>query len=348
MTSQSLSLGPAAELPETPVVPEEDERRRRRRLLILFFLGLLLLLFIAFSTWYLIFRKPITEIVPPVDTFAMPTYQWSAYDLTKPLGVAVTSDGSRIYVTQGDGTQETVILDGSGHRIGTLTPPPSVITRATQMYVAVDPTNGDVYTTDRAAGLVFVYGGDGRFKHVLQSDPVINGFQPLAIFVDRDGHVFVTDVGSLSQTVHEFDRDGRLLRDFGGVNEFSFPNSVAVDAKGNVYVTDSNNGRLVVFDADGKQIGVITRGPGKGNFGLPRGTVVDDQGRLYVVDAVGQGVQVFKAIAEGEQAPRFVDHFGTEGISDGAFEFPNGIAVDGRSRLYVADWNNDRIQIWSY
>ena len=44
----------------------------------------------------------------------------------------------------------------------------------------------------------------------------------------------------------------------------------------------------------------------------------------------------------------YLARFGREGTVDGTFEFPNGIAIDGRGRLYVTDWNNDRLQMWSY
>jgi sugar lactone lactonase YvrE len=46
--------------------------------------------------------------------------------------------------------------------------------------------------------------------------------------------------------------------------------------------------------------------------------------------------------------PVFIADFGTEGIRDGAFEFPNGVAVDERARVYVTDRENNRVQVWGY
>ena len=92
--------------------------------------------------------------------------------------------------------------------------------------------------------------------------------------------------------VHEFGPDGKLVRTIGEAGMFSFPNGVAVDAAGNLYVTDSNHGRLVVFDPSGQQRGFIKRGPGQGDLGLPRGTAIDDQGRVYVVDTTSHSVQL--------------------------------------------------------
>ena len=127
-----------------------------------------------------------------------------------------------------------------------------------------------------------------------------------------------------------------------------FPNGVAVDGDGRVYVTDSNNGRLLVFDAAGTVVAKIGRGGGAGNLGLPRGIVVDGAGRVFVVDTSSQGVSVYRSLAEGDLAPEHLGFFGGHGIADGEFAFPMGIAVDGHGRIYIADTANDRVQVWSY
>ena len=69
---------------------------------------------------------------------------------------------------------------------------------------------------------------------------------------DAVGNLYVTDVGPEPPAGAGL-RPSRqaLIRTIGTTAGLNFPNGVAVDAAGNVYVTDSNNGRLVVFDADG-------------------------------------------------------------------------------------------------
>ena len=130
----------------------------------------------------------------------------------------------------------------------------------------------------------------------------------------------------------EFDRDGNLVRTLGESAGMSFPNGVAVDAAGNVYVTDSNNGRLLVFDAAGTVVAQVGRGIGDGNLGLPRGVAVSGDGRVYVADATGQGVFVYSTLKEGERRLEYLGYFGGQGIEDGSFQFPNGLALDARGR----------------
>jgi sugar lactone lactonase YvrE len=129
---------------------------------------------------------------------------------------------------------------------------------------------------------------------------------------------------------------------------FSYPNATVGDALGRLYVADSNNGRLVVFGRTGEQIGVIRRGPGAGDLGMPRGLTIDDQGRLYVVDNTDHSIKVYQTSADPVALPEFLGSFGEPGIGDGMFRFPNAVAADTRGRLYVADWNNDRVQVWTY
>ena len=338
---------PPAENPPAPTVEEAPPPDRRRRYLLLLLLFCLLALVIAFGIWYFIFRQPI-KIIPDLDLTTPPAYVSSTYGLAKPLGVAVSSDGERIYVTQGGADQATLLIDRAGNHLAVLKPPTDVTARAQQLYVAVNPKTGDVYATDRTAGAVFRYGADGTYKDTFQPGQGITVWQPLAIAFDTDGTMYVSDAGGDFQKVHVFGPDGTWLRDLGSAGLFAFANGIGIDKAGNVYVSDSNNGRLIVFDKTGAELGRIQRGAADGDLGLPRGVTVDGEGRVYVVDSTGQAVKLFRALREGETVPTFQVRFGKEGTVDGAFEFPNGIAVDGRGRVYVTDWNNDRLQMWSY
>ena len=320
---------------------------RRKALLVL--LTSVFAVFVVFTGWYLLNRKPITQLPLPVITVEqVPHYAFSVYGVSAPTGVAVSPDGSRIYVTQTEQDAKVLVFDRGGRLLATVTPPSATGSQHAPVYVALNPTSGDLYVTDRPTGSIYVFSSDGVYRRTFDPGPTLVGWQPLGLSFDQRGDLFVTDVSGPYHRVHEFDQDGKLVRTIGTAGLLNFPNGVAVDGRGYIYVSDSNNGRLVVFDASGQQASVIRRGSAEGDLGIPRGTAVDGDGRVYVVDTMAQGVQVYQAYEAGERAPRFIGRFGVEGTADGGFEYPNGVAVDARGRVYVTDWRNNRVQVWSW
>jgi DNA-binding beta-propeller fold protein YncE len=325
-------------------------RRRRRRVIVLVILLLLLGVLALFTGWYLTTRKPISElpIIPPVAEATLPAYGFSAYGAAGSTGVATNKAGDRIYATQSSGDRSVKIFDGKGTEIGALTPPASTGADHVPVYVAVDPQTQDVYVSDRATGAVYVYSADGVYRRTFDPGKDLKGWQPVGLGFARDGTLYITDLGSPYHRVHQFAPDGALVKSIGEQGMFSFPNGVAVDAVGNLYVADSNNGRLRVFAPDGRELGGIPRGAREGDLGLPRGVAIDDIGRVYVVDTTANAVQVYKVLEAGQRAPVYVGKFGIQGAGDGQFQYPNGVAVDTRGHVFVTDVANNRIQVWSY
>jgi sugar lactone lactonase YvrE len=331
-----------------PEAIEEDPGKRRRRkalVLLLLFLGLLLLLGIAI--WYLLFRQPINPI-PPIPVSQIPTYSTSMYGVTRPIGVAVSSSGERIYVTEGGATGTGVVLDGAGNVVGKMIPPASAETDRQPVYAAVDPRTSEVYVSDRLSGTIYIYDEDGAFQRELVLPEPRPGWQPMGMTFDADGNLYVTDFSGPFQKVLVIDRDLRVVRTLGEGLNLNFPNGIAVAKDGTIYVTDSNNGRLVTFDADGKGTVRIGRGAGQGNLGLPRGLAIDESDRIFTVDTTAQGVLIYRTPSADDQQVGYLGSFGVQGIADGQFGFPSGIALDSRGRVYVADTFNNRVQIWSY
>lgn len=336
--------GPAADVAEQP-----PARRRRRKFLLLFLLLLAFIALLGVAIWYLLFRQPIAIPIPTTPGEAtMPNYVTSIYGASRPMSVAVTSDGSRVYVGETAGDQTARIFDAGGNQVGELVPPTSTGDSHVPTYVALSPVTGDVYVSDRPTAQIYVYDAQGTYLRAFAPPADAPNWQPLSVAFDAVGNLYVTDVGLVPHRIRVFDPSGQQIRVFGENEALNYPNGVAVDAAGFAYVTDSNNGRLLVFGRDGSVVAKVGRGSGKGNLGLPRGVALDAQGRVYVVDSSGQGVFVYGQYQEGASRLDYLGTFGSQGIADGTFAYPNGIAVDGRGRLYIADAGNDRVQSWSY
>ena len=355
MTASPIAAEPAVGVDEVPPagvepgdgIAEEPPERRRRKLLILFFLLLAFVALLGLAIWYLLFRQPIPVPTIPGETI-MPGYVTSIYGASRPMSVAVTADGGRVYIGETAGEQTARIFDSGGNEVGKLLPPTSTGDAHVPTYVALNPLTGDVYVSDRQTATIYVYDGQGTYQRAFTPPADSPSWQPLGLAFDAAGNLYVTDVGPLPQVIRVFDPTGQQIRVIGQDAGMNFPNGVAVDANGFVYATDSNNGRLLVFAQDGSIAAKVGRGTGEGNLGLPRGVAIDGQGRVYVVDVSGQAVFVYGQYKEGTERLDYLGTFGTEGIADGAFAYPNGIAVDGRGRLYIADSANNRVQLWSY
>jgi DNA-binding beta-propeller fold protein YncE len=349
MTAETLP--PAVEgSPDAPVpaelAPEEERKRRRRKAIILFLLLGLLGILLLLLLWYFLFRQPL-PIVPPIPDLQLPSYSTSVYGADKPVGVAVTPSGDRIYVTESGGDYGIRIFDGGGTLLRTVGFPESTGTNHVPVYLAIDPLTEEVYVTDRPTGTIHIFDRDGRYQRQFNPAAARDGWQPLGITFDKTGNLYVTDL-SAPQKVLVFDRSGEVIRTIGSGAGMDFPNGVAIDDAGLLYVTDGNNGRLLVFNPDGSIAGQIGRGAGAGTLGLPRGLAIDGQGRVFVVDSSGNGVLLFRALQEDDPRPEYVGFFGGHGLADGEFAFPMGAAVDDRGRVYVADTANGRVQVWSY
>jgi DNA-binding beta-propeller fold protein YncE len=126
-----------------------------------------------------------------------------------------------------------------------------------------------------------------------------------------------------------------------GDGVFSYPKGIAVDAAGDVYVTDSWNNDVQKFTADGAFL-LRWGGPGigDGQFDSPEKIAVDEVGNVYVVDGGNSRVQKFSP------GGSFILKWGSEGTGDGQFRFPVGVAASGGA-VYVADGGNNRVQKFS-
>jgi len=318
-------------------------RKRRRRKAAL---ALLLAAIVA----YLIYRLLTGGSSLPGISSQLPGYDSSIYGAAQPMGVAVSPGGDRIYVTESGGRRLVRVYDRSGAQVDALKPPGHKGNALVPVYVAVNPQTGDLYVSDRLREVVDVYDENGEYLRAFKPKGRLGkGANPLGLAFGPEDDLYMTDVngGRRSQRVLVFGRGEKPLRKIGSRGAFWFPNGLALDSSGDVYVADSNDGRLAIFDPAGKLVASIQRGVGDGDLGLPRGVAIHDD-KLYVVDTTAHAVKVYKIAGGATELPSYVGSFGVEGFEDGAFEYPNGIAVDGDGRIYVTDRENNRVQVWTY
>lgn len=176
---------------------------------------------------------------------------------------------------------------------------------------------------------------------------------PGGLAVDNENRLlYVTDAEQDLVLVYDLDPPHKLIRKLGKPGtkhtstvpgEFSKPAGVAVDQDGNVYVSDTWNNRIEVFDADGQFIRAFGKaGDGPGYFARPKGIAIDGDGHLWVADAVQNRIQVFTP--EG----RLLIWMGGYGMMPGQFQTLAGLTIDKNNRVFTTEQYAGRMQIFRY
>lgn len=128
---------------------------------------------------------------------------------------------------------------------------------------------------------------------------------------------------------------------------FDEASDVAVDAAGNVYVTDASRHQVRKLDRRGRSLQTWGRsdaqpGTGQVEFDRPGGITIDDaRGRVYVVESGNNRVHVLNL--DGT----FHGEWGGYGVADDRFDRPWGVAVDNVGRVYITDYGNHRVKTFT-
>ncbi len=180
--------------------------------------------------------------------------------------------------------------------------------------------------------------------------------QATGIDVDRDGKLYIFHRASrkwvepfpvepiAEDTIAIADADGRLIAGWGK-NLFIMPHGLSLDASGNVWVTDVGAHQVRQFSPAGRLLLTLGEfrkaGNDRAHFNRPTDVAFGPDGTVYVSDGY-KNTRVVRFTREG----RYLGEWGVPGKGPGQFDLPHGIAVDRSGQVYVADRENNRLQIF--
>ena len=201
---------------------------------------------------------------------------------------------------------------------------------------------------------------DPGLKHVLvfnkdhkAEDVITDGMSsPGGLAIDTQNRLlYVADIDLDQILVYDADTL-KLLRKIGTgghkhelttPGDFSKPAGVAVDAEGNLYVADTMNNRIEIFDADGQFISTFGKsGDGPGYFSRPKGVAIDSDGHVWVADGMQDRVQVF------DKEGQLLISFGGHGLMPGQFQGLVSITIDKKDRVFTTEIYPGRAQQFQY
>lgn len=201
--------------------------------------------------------------------------------------------------------------------------------------------------------------GDGEERLLNGFGTDASFYNPQGIVVDGAGVLYVAD--RQNHVIRKIATDGHvttlagsgtsgLADGTGSAAKFYFPEGIAVDDAGNVYVADRNNHRIRRIDTNlspasadyvttfaGGSSGFVDGTGTEAQFSYPYDVAIGPDGNLYVADELNHSIR--KITPEGE-----VTTLAGDG-SQGTFNRPSNVAVDSAGNIYVIDgWSSPRIK----
>jgi DNA-binding beta-propeller fold protein YncE len=250
-------------------------------------------------------------------------------------GLLVLAAATAVLVLKAPGRKGAAGSAGSAEAVG-LAKPRAMAYGAKGELIIVDSKN------DRLE----IRQADGKVKHVGRRGTSKGEFrEPCGVAVDKDGNIFVADTfytqdpnGGLPWgRIQKFEKDYDFKAEFGKVeggnpNLFG-PRAIAVDGQGRVWLSDTGNGRLLVYDGAGKFIKEVGRKGKKDlEFDEPFGVAFDAQGNAYVADRLNFRIQVISPTFA------FVRQFKVDGWENAQINVEPYLAIDqAKGLLYVSD-----------
>jgi DNA-binding beta-propeller fold protein YncE len=270
------------------------------------------------------------------------TFPWQ---MLRPYGIAIDSKGlvyvadqkvGAIFIFNTETRDATLIKNGVDAHFGLVNG------------VAIDDSDR-LFVSDGKMHRVLVFNP----QHVVEGQIADGLIDPVGLAVDNENRLLYV-VDEQQDLVFVYDADSlKLLRHIGvpgkkhastEPGEFGGASNVAVDSDNNVYVTDTMNNRVEIFDADGNFISQFGKhGDGPGYFARPKGIAVDSDGHIWVADQYQDRVQVFN---RDGQLLTYIGDVHASGL--GQFKALTGIAIDKQNRVFTTEQYPGRMQMFRY
>jgi DNA-binding beta-propeller fold protein YncE len=167
--------------------------------------------------------------------------------------------------------------------------------------------------------------------------------QGSAVATDSAGDVFVFH--RAQPPVLVFHPGGDFVRSFGE-NLFTSPHGLRIDKDDNVWVTDNANHTITKFSHDGKVLMKLGEkdvpGEDDRHFNKPADIAFAPNGDFFIADGYGNS-----RVVKFDKGGKYLMAWGHKGKGEGEFNLPHAVRLDSKGNLYVADRENNRIQVFT-
>jgi DNA-binding beta-propeller fold protein YncE len=258
----------------------------------------------------------------------------AVFAFKKPHGIAVDMEGN-VFVSDSYMNRISVLNIEKG-KIGHLYNPYGW---NSLLAVATDNVNGLIGATSGSTVQIL---DQKSQKVVMTLGSAERLLRPAGIAFDPErNRIYITD--SKKHEVHAYDYNGKHLKLVADDIDVYYPIGIAVHPNGKIYVVDSMNFRVNVFNPDySYDFSFGEHGDMPGMFARPKYIAINQEGMVFITDAAFGNFQIFHP--DG----RIFGFVGSPGHGFGRFNQPQGIAIDNDDKIYVVDQTNRRLQIFQY
>jgi DNA-binding beta-propeller fold protein YncE len=348
----------SAPLNELDLVEDEiddDKEENKRRMLLLLLVLLLLCLCCVAGVFFRYLNKPepLPQILPPEVTGVRcyaPVFRFNITNVDGPLGIAVSADNQRVYVTEFAGERLIKMFDRDGNLINSFSPPGTGTGDRSPGYVALD-ADGRVFVVDRLSNTIQIYTPDGEFiDAIMAQDMTISKFLAQKN-IPLDGTTIIKYDFRNMQIYYSLEGQNPQVVKVDFVSEKPWgPMGVRFDKNGNLIYTDTSIGEhsvriipaaalkdFVNFAPEITGFGV--QGKDSDQFDFPQVAVLDSRGNYYISD--GNNYRITSWTPDG----KYRQFFGF-GAAASALNLPRGAWMDPRDCLLVVDSVGSKIQVY--
>jgi DNA-binding beta-propeller fold protein YncE len=157
------------------------------------------------------------------------------------------------------------------------------------------------------------------------------------------------------EAFYEFDPNGVFVRSYGG-NLFTRAHGIKVDAQGNIWATDVGGHAVYKVDRAGKllltlgtkgEAGEWNEAAGSRKLTQPTDVAIAANGDVFVSQGHTPGANGDARVLKFDKDGRFLAQWGGKGSEPGKFQVAHGLDIDPQGNLWVADRENQRIQVFT-
>jgi len=212
-------------------------------------------------------------------------------------------------------------------------------------FVMIDQKMNEIYVVD-SRNRIMIYTSDLFPLYIMNSE---NGIEsPHGLALDDEGNLYVAQSASKSETRHRIsiyrpclrkDRD-IYIEGFEGAETF-LPYRLALDRKGNIFVSSVNYPGVLVLNTKGTLIDILSPEE-EGKKVTVTNVTIDKAGRIYLVSADAGRVYIY------DNNRRIIAIFGEKGGSTGKLSRPRSVAIDSSNgNMFVVDYMRHTITSYS-